>query len=419
MDRARYRWQGGITGPQRSRHLEKSDAASRTLEVGEVPWDGNSSSRKQAVGGAGATHTAGAPPALDHRLEDGLPSASEVERAFGLHRFREAEAHRLEFARGEVRCVCGCCETWQRWVRGKPLLTSAGGLPVTVHGGGAPLVRYEVITAELVENLASWFAGLAGRRPAPLRVLEVGAGDGRLTLHLRAALRRRGLSSREVQLVATDSGARELAACEPGAVEARDYRSALLEHAPHAVLCSWMPLGEDWTAAFRSSESVETYLLLGEVDDGCCGRPWETWGYDADGTHGSESEGDGESGGESGDESGDAGGGEGEGEGGSVGRKRQCGGLRAARRRSAVDWAQRLPAVDTAGPPGRPEGRPEEDACAWRRVYERRPLRTPFGADGWTRRPLPGVSCQICRTDAPWCNRRHSQAVCFERLPDR
>ena len=47
MDRLRSRWQGGITGPQRSRHLEKSDAASRALEVGEVPWDGNCSSRKQ------------------------------------------------------------------------------------------------------------------------------------------------------------------------------------------------------------------------------------------------------------------------------------------------------------------------------------------------------------------------------------
>ena len=29
-----------------------------------------------------------------------------------------------------------------------------------------------------------------------------------------------------------------------------------------------MPLGADWTASFRACESVNAYLLVGEVDDG-------------------------------------------------------------------------------------------------------------------------------------------------------
>jgi hypothetical protein len=43
------------------------------------------------------------------------------------------------------------------------------------------------------------------------------------------------------------------------------------------VLCSWMPMNEDWSALFRSSK-VDEYILIGECDDGQCGDSWETWG---------------------------------------------------------------------------------------------------------------------------------------------
>jgi hypothetical protein len=43
------------------------------------------------------------------------------------------------------------------------------------------------------------------------------------------------------------------------------------------VLCSWMPMNEDWSKLFRSSK-VDEYILIGECDDGQCGDPWETWG---------------------------------------------------------------------------------------------------------------------------------------------
>jgi hypothetical protein len=60
------------------------------------------------------------------------------------------------------------------------------------------------------------------------------------------------------------------------------------------VLCSWMPPGQDWTAAFRRpiaadvdnardddgaiERLVEEYILIGEADDGTCGHNWYSWG---------------------------------------------------------------------------------------------------------------------------------------------
>ena len=60
-----------------------------------------------------------------------------------------------------------------------------------------------------------------------------------------------------------------------------DYREALKTYRPHLVLCSWMPMGVDWTRAFRECGSVGEYLLLGEVYDGAVGHNWETWGNPA------------------------------------------------------------------------------------------------------------------------------------------
>jgi hypothetical protein len=44
------------------------------------------------------------------------------------------------------------------------------------------------------------------------------------------------------------------------------------------VLCSWMPMNEDWTYIFRNNPHVDEYILIGECDDGQCGDNWLTWG---------------------------------------------------------------------------------------------------------------------------------------------
>ena len=199
-----------------------------------------------------------------------------------------------------------------------------------------------------------------------------------------------------------------------------------------------MPLGEDWTAAFRACPSVRRYVLLGEMDDGCCGRPcgwrvdtppcvaesqnlfpdlprrpdspprdsaggspdrcqasqdlprsapisplrWETWGYLPPGgdrgscSVSSTSSGDGEEG-------------------------------------------EEVEEAEEGGEEGE-EGEEEEGGEAWRRVYARSPHATPWGQEGWHRRELHELSAvQLCRTDAPWCSTRHSHTVVFTRGLDR
>lgn len=100
-------------------------------------------------------------------------------------------------------------------------------------------------------------------------VLEVGAGRGDLAGWLRA---------RGVPIVATDDGSwldgrRRWPRGLPDGVEPLSYEAALARYRPALVLCSWMPLGEDWTPAFRACPSAREYLLIGEGPGGCTGTP--------------------------------------------------------------------------------------------------------------------------------------------------
>ena len=199
---------------------------------------------------------------------------------------------------------------------------------------------------------------LEGKSP-----LELGAGDGRLAAHLSRALAAAGVPA---TLSATDSFKRGLATA-PGASVLEMDVAAALETKPHIVLCAFMPLGEDWTAAVRACASVRAYVLLGEVDDGCCGQPWKTWGYLAADARDDTCSVPSTSSDEDEEEDGGGGGGGGRGEG-------------------------------------------------WRRVWEQRPEDTPFGADGWARRELPEMSKVLLGcTDEPWLAARRSKAVLFSR----
>ena len=327
-----------------------------------------------------------------------------------------------------------------------------------------------------------------------ISVLEVGAGDGELTRHLRSLLDPR------VQLTATDSNARGLleyahnggvsriqkgggeahtggfstsavgsnvwfgtvastdGSCSVGSntgsgavgsnmgsgscstmggsivdsstagselctVECLDYQSALDRHTPHLIICSWMPLGDDWTEAFRKCKSVAAYLLLGEIDDGCCGDPWRTWGYYAgERSLGERSPGEEPQGG-GGSPVGDslrggslAGGGsleEGDSLAGGSSLRGFSGGGGSPYPCSTSSTSSESSALggDAAGLGELDETR------GWRRVYEHSAEKTLWGAEGWRRREILEMSArQLCRTDEPWCDTRHSHAVVFERI---
>lgn len=172
--------------------------------------------------------------------------------------------------------------------RGVPfveVLHRAGGL---LRGRGALNAycerhgMYELHTTELIGALA---AHVRSRLPA-LRersaadgvggvvILEVGAGTGALTHFLAQELE----AEPELAVVSCDSRAQALPGARyPGVVE-MSASAALAAFAPQLVLCSWMPMGRDLSAAFRQCASVDEYVLLGEADDGACGHNWHTWG---------------------------------------------------------------------------------------------------------------------------------------------
>jgi len=138
-------------------------------------------------------------------------------------------------------------------------------------------IRYEVFTTDYVEAFATYLKGridaLAFKNPV---ILEVGAGDGRLSY----ALQKRLPSS--VSVIATDDNSwfsvTTPAYVKDFQVKQLNYKQALAEFKPHIVICSWMPKFADWTAAFRACPSVREYILIGPAFSGLIGHTWLTWG---------------------------------------------------------------------------------------------------------------------------------------------
>jgi hypothetical protein len=160
---------------------------------------------------------------------------------------------------------------------------------------------YQLWTEEYVEGLGSYLRKRTEQYHGDTLVLDVGAGDGLLAKYLRDYFEkeftsrktparqrkvvprpRRGLPSPKTPtIIATDDGSwrvSEKAPVERMSVEETLDKLIQSDKAQQViVLCSWMPLSEDWTTLFRS-RNVDEYILIGEYDEGQCGDNWETWG---------------------------------------------------------------------------------------------------------------------------------------------
>lgn len=115
-------------------------------------------------------------------------------------------------------------------------------------------------------------------------ILEIGAGDGRLSHFVRNAFipiaKERQIETEYIpKIIATDDGSWEIN--HVGPVEKLNAQQALAKYCTSnkqvIIICSWMPNGFDWTYLFRNYNVYE-YILIGESDDGNCGHVWYTWG---------------------------------------------------------------------------------------------------------------------------------------------
>lgn len=137
---------------------------------------------------------------------------------------------------------------------------------------------FEFLTKEYVNALACYLSQRAfelGASPEnPITILEVGAGNGRLSHFLTKSLEDK--NERSAKIIAIDSGEWGLDSSFP--VERLHHHEALAKYQPSIVIFSWMPPDQDYTRDFRQTASVKEYVLIGECDWNTCGDPWDTWG---------------------------------------------------------------------------------------------------------------------------------------------
>lgn len=137
--------------------------------------------------------------------------------------------------------------------------------------------RYEVLTQEYVSALGKYLAdrirAYIGKTDRPIRILEIGAGNGQLSYFLDFYLQ--AIVPDQASIIATDKN-------EPiqnnFPVEVIDYMDAIRKYKPAIVINSWMPLGQDWTEECRKIPEIQEIILIGYED--FCGTP-ESWEEDA------------------------------------------------------------------------------------------------------------------------------------------
>ena len=122
-----------------------------------------------------------------------------------------------------------------------------------------PLVQPKGIwcfySAPLVAQLAALIHGRS--------CLEIAAGDGTLS---------RFLGDAGVQITATDDYSWSDSIDFPNSVLRQDARSALREHRPEVVVCSWPPAGNLFERHVFATASVQQYIVIGSESEHSTGN---------------------------------------------------------------------------------------------------------------------------------------------------
>ena len=105
----------------------------------------------------------------------------------------------------------------------------------------------------------------------PIMILEIGAGDGKLTQALQA----KQLSTSLLTFQATDI---HPPSTSKSIVKRMNARRAIIKYQPTIIICSWMPSGIDFTGEIRLSKDCQEYILIGPPNTSTSGDAWATWG---------------------------------------------------------------------------------------------------------------------------------------------
>jgi hypothetical protein len=204
------------------------------------------------------------------------PSLAELKKLFGLGKwaFEETDSTLEDEARTTaIQALAAAPST--EGLDYEALLEAAGCAVAGRSEVNAYMENHEIYdyyTADYVDGLADHLVATKNEVGVDkLDVVEVGAGDGRLSQFLRRALENRGSA---IEVIATDDSSWRFAPAFP--VENVGAERAA-ENA-HVAVAAWMPSGVDWTESFRRSTKLVEYILIGEAWDGCCGHNWRTWG---------------------------------------------------------------------------------------------------------------------------------------------
>lgn len=147
---------------------------------------------------------------------------------------------------------------------------------IQLYDSGGAFASYEVITQEFVTAFATYLKKRCDVLNITITpIVELGAGDGRLTFHLNQT------KIVPVSILPTD-------AYPPTPsnfpVEVLDHTAAVKKYHPQLVFSCWMSYGDDWTEFWRKDFcNLAEYILIGEVEN--CGKSWETYGRNPPAPH--------------------------------------------------------------------------------------------------------------------------------------
>ena len=124
--------------------------------------------------------------------------------------------------------------------------------------GPSSLMRFGVFTILTQEFVTELYKELMRRRLAGLPILEICAGKGLLSHHLRKL---------GVELIAIDDYSTDMPRNKE-VVERLSHRQALEKYSPRVVLGSWLPMQSQIGDDVLNSPTVDYFILIGEYPGG-------------------------------------------------------------------------------------------------------------------------------------------------------